>query len=61
MGIIDQPCPVCGGVVERVDSMRTGLKFDVMPRPATVYKCLSVRTIDHIPAGWKPDAPPWDQ
>jgi len=61
MGIIDEACPVCGGVVERVDIMPAGLKFDVFPRAATVYKCRSDPSVDHIPAGWKPDAPPWDE
>jgi len=58
MGIIEEPCPVCGGVVEQIDIMPTGLKFDVYPKAATVYKCLSDPSIDHMPASWQPNHHP---
>jgi hypothetical protein len=62
MGLIDERCPVCGGYIERVDVLPTGLKFDgVIPHVTTMYKCLSEPSIGHMPANWHPAAPPWDQ
>jgi len=60
MGIIDERCPACGGYVERVDMLPTGLKFDgLIPLVTTTYKCRSDGSIGHMPANWRPHVPPW--